>query len=129
MSSLKAGTCVHLKSADNLLTHLWVVLTDPRGDPPEVALVNLTKQKSTSDTTVVLDVGDHPFIRQKTVVNYARATVYDAGALEQAMKADLTIRHKTDCAGELLERIREGLFKSRFTRPKVQKFCEHLKKQ
>ncbi len=128
MSAVKAGVCLHLKSGDNLSTHLWVVLTDPQGDPPQVALVNLTKHKAHSDETVVLSPGDHPFVKQKTIVNYARATVYDAGTLEQAMKADLTVRHKTDCAGEVLERIREGLFKSRFTRPKVQKFCEHLKK-
>jgi queuine/archaeosine tRNA-ribosyltransferase len=129
MSTVKAGVCVHLKSGDNLLTHLWVVLTDPQGDPPRVVLVNLTKHKPQSDETVVLNAGDHPFIKQKTVVNYARATIQDAAALERAMKADLTMRHKIDCTGELLERLREGVFNSRFTRPIVQKFCEHLKKQ
>src|SRR5947208_3401343 len=112
MSVVKAGICVHLKSADNLLSHLWVVLTDPLGDPSQVALVNLTKQKSHSDNTVVLNAGDHPFIKQATIVNYARATIQSATALENAIKADITMRHKTDCASDILEKIREGLFKS-----------------
>lgn len=129
MSVVKAGVCVHLRSADNLLSHLWVVLTDPQGDPPQVALVNLTKHKPDLDQTVVLNVGDHPFIKQKTIVNYARATTVEASRLEGAMRADITMQHKIDCTPKLLDTIREGLFKSRFTKPRIQKFCEHLKKQ
>ena len=71
MSGIKAGICLHLKSTDNQERHLWVVLTDPDGDPPRVAIVNLTTPKSgiQEDETVVLEVGDHSFVKHKTIVN------------------------------------------------------------
>lgn len=102
MSILKAGVCLNLQSDSNLSRHLWVVITDPQGDPPTVALVNLTTHKEGVDETVILSAGEHSFIKKKTVVYYQRAKVYDAEQLERAITADLTIKHRHDCSLELL---------------------------
>jgi hypothetical protein len=122
MKWVEAGLCVNLKSV-NQTRHLWVVLTEPYGEPPRVALANLTSHKDGIDETVVLEAGEHSFIRRKTVVNYAAAQIVSATKLEQLIEADLTIPHRELCSDELLEKIRQGVFDSPFASPKFQKYC------
>lgn len=81
MKWVKAGLCVTLKSA-NQSRHLWIVLTEPAGDPLGVAIVNLTSQKNIPNEPLVLDVGDHSFIKGKTVVNYGAGKTVPAAQLE-----------------------------------------------
>ena len=64
--------------------HLHVVLTYPN-DEDQVLVVSLTSLKSKSDTTVVLQAGDHPFIRHDTVVEYRKATATSARILAQRL--------------------------------------------
>lgn len=118
---INAGACLHLSTDSR--RHLWVVLTEPEGDPLRVALVNLTSHKPGIDETVILE-GGHSYIKHKTVVQYARAKVYEVWKLERIIAADLTVRHRHDMPEDLLKIIREGVAKSRFTPPKVKAFCQ-----
>jgi hypothetical protein len=102
--------------------HLWIVLTDPHGNPAEVVIVSLTTRRYGADPTVVLTLGDHPFIKNETVVYYPDARIVEEGNLV----AILTLRRdalKDDCSPELLARIRQGLLDSPFTPNKIKNYC------
>jgi len=49
--------------------HTWVVLSDPALNPQKVLIVNFTSWDRLEDQACVLDLGDHPFIRDRTCVN------------------------------------------------------------
>jgi hypothetical protein len=124
MSGITAGVCLHLRSASSQSSHLWIVLSDPdNSEPPEVAMVNLTSHKEGLDETVVLEVGDHPFVRRKTIVNYAGAKIVQAVRLENAIKANLTILHNDRCPSDLLQRIREGVAATDHATPSFKTYC------
>jgi len=123
MGVVKAGICVHLKSVDQS-KHLHIVLTDPNGQPPTVAIVSLRTHRKELDETVVLGPSDHPFVKRKTIVQYAWAKIIESDKLETAIQSDLTLRHKQDCSPELLKQIRDGLFKSPFTTPRIKSYCQ-----
>ncbi len=48
--------------------HLWVLITRPDPTTREAIMVNVTTQRPHSDTTTVLNRGDHPFIQRPSVV-------------------------------------------------------------
>ena len=106
--------------------HLHVVLNDPKSHNDFAATVAVVSLSSTldADKTVVLLPGDHPFIRRETYVIYGLAKVIDATKLESKVKAEGEIKHNDDCSPELFERIREGVFKSPFSRPVIKAYLE-----
>jgi hypothetical protein len=53
--------------------HLWVLITRPNPATHEAIMVNVTTQRPHSDTTAILKVGEHPFIKQPSVVFYSDA--------------------------------------------------------
>jgi len=102
--------------------HLWIVITDPIGNPPTVAIVPLRTKRRHSDTTVVLDVGDHPFIRHPTVVHYSDLQVVRVSAILRCIR-DRHAQLVEDVSEELLERIRNGLERSPFTVKAHLEYC------
>ena len=50
--------------------HLYIALCDQQGDPPTFIAVPLNTTRFLSDTTVLLQSGDHPFINRETSVSY-----------------------------------------------------------
>lgn len=126
MSLIKAGVCLHLKTQGQHTPHLFVVLNDPFGDPPRICMVNLSTNASI-DKTVILKPGEpamHMFVKQPTYVIYGWALIKNAAHLEAIVKADISKRHHKPCAELLLRRLREGLFRSPFTKEGVIKFCQ-----
>lgn len=67
-------------------SHLWIVLSDPALNPTNVLIVNLTSQTPGKDSTCVLNVGDHPFIRHPTIVYYGKARSVTDALLEQCVR-------------------------------------------
>ncbi len=100
--------------------HLWVVLTWPTGPEREVVMVNLTTRRGVSDTTVVLDRGDHPFISHATVVNYSDARLVPA---EKVTKAVELFERQEDFEAEVLERIQQGIYASDRTPNRIKEYC------
>jgi hypothetical protein len=126
MGLIKAGVCLHLKTLGEKTPHLFVVLNDPFGDPPQVCIVNFSTH-TTIDQTVILrpsDPGMHVFVKQTTYVVYGWALIKKASDLETILKADMSKRHHKTCSEILLRRLREGIFKSPFTKESVVKFCK-----
>lgn len=123
MHGIHSGVCLLLPKPDRYAKdHLWIVLTEPHGDSPEVAIVSLTTKRPGSDLTTVLKPGDHPFIKHETVVSYADARIVQAGALLSFLALQRDARND-DCPDELLARIRQGLLDSPFTPNKIKDYC------
>lgn len=62
--------------------HVWMIISDPARDPKKLLMVNFTTWQPHLDQACIVDVGDHPFITARTVVNYARAKVVTDEQLE-----------------------------------------------
>jgi hypothetical protein len=122
MGVIYSGACLFLTSRGNPKKHLHVVLNDPSGAPPTVAVVSLSTALK-ADSTVVLNAGDHSFIREETFVVYAWAKVLLESELEEIILADMSLKHRHDCSPVLLERLRKGVFSSPFSTPKFQEYC------
>ncbi len=67
------------------LDHLWVILLNPEQPSGETVMVNLTTKKfSHQDMTTVLNIGEHPFIKHESIVNYGDANLVKANLIEQS---------------------------------------------
>jgi hypothetical protein len=63
--------------------HLWFVLSDPAADPENVLITNLTTWAPWKDQNLVLDVGDHPWIRHKTCIYFRGAQIIANAKLDK----------------------------------------------
>lgn len=86
---------------------------------PGIAVcVNVSSRKPHSDTTVILQRGDHSFVTHESVINYQDAREMPINLVEQALTARTSqfvcVPHDP-CSPELLGRIRDGLAKSKPT--------------
>jgi hypothetical protein len=105
--------------------HLYFVITDPVGNPQEVALVNLTSYRPNIDDSAVFDVADHPNITQKSMINYAGAQVAPVESLQMYVTANPR-RLKPSCSPKMLQTIRDGFWKTDATAKKMRTFCDGL---
>jgi hypothetical protein len=99
---------------DGGIPHLWIVVTEPSGTPPEVAIVSLSSANKGKDPTVRLGPGDHPFIRKPTIVFYPDTRLIAVGVIESEVASAHATFHD-DCSEALLQAVREGLLASPFT--------------
>ncbi len=122
MGDVYAGTTIELPKTSGAAPHLWVVLTDPDGDPPQVVIANLTTRKADSDDTVVLNAADHGYIKHETVVYYADARLVTVEGIAKIAQFPGYGYHD-DCSNELLIKIQQGLTSSRYTPKKIKDYC------
>jgi hypothetical protein len=98
--------------------HLWVLITRPDPASLEAIMVNITTQRPHSDTTTVLNRGDHPFIQRPSVVLYADARTVDTRLLDRAV-ASGAFRSHFVFPIPVLGRIQAGVQTSPFTPRKI----------
>jgi hypothetical protein len=103
--------------------HLWVVITPP--SEGEVVTVSVTTRRNRSETLVVLQPGDHPFIRHQSVVAYSFSRVRMVEDIEAAI-ASGAAKQREAVSHELLIRIRGGLVDSEFTPNGVRHFYQSV---
>ena len=102
----------------DLGNHLWIVLSFPN-EQGQIALVNLTTHGHSSrcgDHCLVLQPGEHPFVRQESCVHYRKATL----GLTQPLDADRerrTLQTRAPLGQELLRRMQNGALASPITKP------------
>ena len=70
---LGLGDTVILPKPGHETEHLWALVTAVDPQNGEAVMVNLTTRRPHSDTTTVLQPGDHPFVDRPTVAFYADA--------------------------------------------------------
>ena len=84
----------------------------------KAVMVNITTLRPHSDTTTVLNPGEHPFITTPSVVYYADARLVDPGQLDQAITLGCA-RTRGAFAAPVLARIQAGMEQSPMTPKKV----------
>lgn len=103
--------------------HLWFVLTDPEGTPGKVVGAMLTTKRRYSDPTVTLDVGDHPFVKHESAVDYKKVEFLKVEKLDRAVRFG-QCHPREDMSADLLRRVRAGLFVSPHTADYFKRYCE-----
>jgi hypothetical protein len=69
------------------------LITAPDPESGDAVMVNLTTQQPHSDTTTIIQPGEHPFVDRPTVVFYADARIVDVKNLEAALRQGVVRRH------------------------------------
>ena len=112
---LAAGHTFLLRKATHLFNHLWIILLDPEVSG-RTLMVNLTSRKPqlNQDLTVILQVGEHPYLTQESIVNYGDARCVETHLVEQSFSIGLGVPNDP-CSPELLRKIRDGLLSSELT--------------
>ena len=116
---LTLGDTVMLPKPGHEKEHLWALVTAPDPESGDAVMVNLTTQRPHSDTTTIIQPGEHPFVDRPTVVFYADARIVDVKNLEAALRQGL-VRQHAPLSPELLQRIQKKLFASNFTPEKIE---------
>ncbi len=106
-----AGRTFFRSTSQQSKNHLHVVLTEPEGDPPQVVIVNLTSAQTWSDQTVVLDEGEHPFVKHRTVVNFSDAQLDNSSTVKGLVETGIG-EFREDLSEALLSKIQQGLLDS-----------------
>ena len=81
-------------------------------------MVNVTTQRPHSDTTTILNVGDHPFVQKPSVIFFADARMVDTRLLNAAVRRRAYNAHAAFQAS-VIRKIQAGLLTSTFTPKKI----------
>jgi hypothetical protein len=100
--------------------HLWVVVTNPNAENL-VLIVNFTSLKDWQDQTVMLNVGDHPFITEQTVIFYREAEIVDNAKLDEAARLG-AVSQRHCCSKQIIDLIRAGVNASPQTKRVIKTF-------
>lgn len=108
--------------------HLFILLTDVQPPDQTTLLVSVASVYGNTphDPTCYLYPGDHPFIRHRSYVHYARARIELAPKLAEGVKQGQLIPQGT-LGAAIFARVCKGLLESRHTTPKIKKFFEVAK--
>lgn len=121
---MKAGDTFLAGRDEDEKLHLRIVVTAPNADG-EVAVVSVTTRRNRSETLVVLQAGDHPFIQHESVIAFAYAEISSVARIEQTI-ASGAARSREPVAAALLKRIQAGLLDSDFTPNGVRQFARDV---
>ena len=122
MDIIHAGSALLFSEEPHTKPHLWFVLTDPDGTPPRVVAVMVRSKKEFTDDTVVLEEGDHPFVRHPSSVHYSTARIFRVRKIRLALNRGWCSLHR-DMFRDLLKRVKQGLLDSAFTVPTIRDYC------
>jgi hypothetical protein len=117
-----AGRAFLLSGGQVSAPHLWFVLTDADASG-KVITVMLRSAKPYTDKTVVLNVGDHPWIRHESNIDYGTARPVPKTKLIDANNGSRLVI-QADMSKELLQKVRDGLLKSSHTIHAVRDECK-----
>jgi hypothetical protein len=112
------GDCFLLPKPGRETEHLWLVITNPDPVTHDAIMVNVTTRRPHSDTTTILQVGDHPFVQKPSVIFYADARMVDTRLLDAAVQRGAYQPH-VPFLTPVLRKIQQGLLSSGFTPKKI----------
>ena len=102
---MKAGDVFRFNGIADI--HVWMIISDPARDPLKVLVVNFTTWEPHLDQACVIQKGEHPFIVDQTVINYARARIVTDAVLEQLRAAGMLQMLADSLSQPLLKKLRE----------------------
>ncbi len=85
--------------------HLFIVIAPTQNG--KYLCVNITSKRGNSDTSCILQQGDHPFIRHDSVINYKKAREADPAVIQNQIDKDNRIQYQPVSAS-VLNRIQQG---------------------
>lgn len=109
--SLSAGdTFLTVSKSPSVSDHLWFIISDPTLDEHNILFVNLTTwiPDRKQDESCILNRGEHPFIRHKSIINYSRAQIASLANISALHEQNLIIM-KEPVPDAVLDRIRQGI--------------------
>lgn len=107
--------------------HIFFICNNPVFYPPLVKetflAVNLTSlsDSSETDTSCLLDIDDHPFIRHPSYIFYRRAEIFGAQTVIQQVAAG-DIRAHQPCDERVFHRILNGFAISPHVKPRIRNY-------
>lgn len=110
----KAGDAFMLPRGKENIPHLHTVVLASDQSTGLCIVVNFTTKRRGVEQTLVLDAGDHPFIKHESCALFSDAKVVPVSALQQGEAAGKVMRQPRFSAA-VLKRIQEGMMKSSFT--------------
>jgi hypothetical protein len=110
---LNAGETFHAQAPGSTRPHLYVAVTAANAEGNFV-IANVTSQSESKDQSCIMNVGDHPFIRKESVINYAAARVTNEHAVSAAARRGI-IRYDVPVTPAALARIQTGALSSPHT--------------
>lgn len=117
-----AGNCwMMCRPSSGPKAHLWLLVSNPQPDNKAV-MVSITTLRHNADQTVILQPGDHSFIRHPSCVFFADSLLIDIIDLARWIDGGIA-QPKSDFSQAILKVIQEGLLVSDFTPKKIVDFC------
>lgn len=104
---MKCGSTFLLYGDDQPIPHLHIVISDPDKNNC-VVLVSVTTERSRSDTMTRLAPGDHPFVKNPSVITYSYTKVMSCTQLENLVATGGAMT-KEDASEEIVSRAQAGL--------------------
>jgi hypothetical protein len=105
--------------------HLFILLTDPHGPAEQVLMVSCCSVPANNpcDTTTILAVGDHEFIKHASYVAFAKCRTEPASKLIAGVASGQFV-DKGLCSEEVFAKIIAGLYASDYVKPFATEFYE-----
>lgn len=128
IDDLYPGTAFYWKRTNFDRPHLYIILTEPDIVESKLVVVSVnltgkTERGLGSDTTVILDIGDHPFITKPSVIVYKKASFFNVEKLIQYINDERCLEEE-DLKDDLLKKIQQGLLDSDQTLIEIYKYCQ-----
>lgn len=110
------GCTLHIPSGPTG-NHLFVILFGPMsnesyGLEQQFLLVPLCTATSRSEPSCIVRLGEHPFVKHKSYIDYAVAEIRSESSLKQSIISG-AFQFSDKTSSELLEKIRSGFSQSK----------------
>ena len=94
-------------------SHLWMVISDP-DQGSQCLIVNFTSWRADKDQACVVELGEHPYIKHKTCVEFKGAKLVLIAKLEECLHSGALVSHEP-LSAPLLAKIRVAVPNSRIS--------------
>ena len=102
---MRPGDTFFLHDGSDQHLHLWVVLSDPSQNSDRILIVNITSWKLYHDPSCPVEIGDHEWIKKRSLVNYKQARFISLDRLEELATLGQLERH-VPAGATLLRKMR-----------------------
>jgi hypothetical protein len=117
------GETYIIRNPSNNIEHLYFIISNP-DEKDRILMVNLStfiEDSIEKEQICILEVGDHPYVRHKSFINYAESICPMKSEIEAAIKLNLFDRDE-DASPELIKNIQVGATKSEALPEKFKKY-------
>ena len=87
--------------------HLWMIISDPCPKTGKQVLVNLTGWQRVFDQTCIVEIGEHPYVRKRSLIYYPKPRLYPPTYIDKLNNAGL-LKIREPLSPDLLKRIQRG---------------------